>query len=222
MSVNDGEIEYTLGDELAEEGAYFVQAWDAVGNVTEAAFTIDKSAPAIALKGVANAGKTNGNVTITVADDATEFKVFLNGKEISYKAGKELRDEGAYKATVKDELGNTVEVTFTIDKTAATLVLNGVENGGSTKGSVSITDLSETATVVVSKDGETIEYNLGDELKEAGRYAITVTDECGNVSEYSFEITKGISGWAITGIVVGSLVVIAGAVFIILKKRGTV
>lgn len=220
--LNDGEIEYTLGDELAEEGAYFVQAWDAVGNVTEAAFTIDKSAPAIALKGVANAGKTNGNVTITVADDATEFKVFLNGKEISYKAGKELKDEGAYKATVKDELGNSVEVSFTIDKTAATLVLNGVENAGKTKGEVSLTDLSETATVVVVKDGETVEYTLGELLNEAGRYAITVTDTCGNVSEYSFEITKGISGWAITGIVVGSLVVIAGAVFIILKKRGTI
>ena len=220
--LNDAEIEYTLGGELTEEGSYFVQAWDAVGNVTEAAFTIDKSAPAIALKGVANAGKTNSNVTITVADDATEFKVFLNSKEISYKAGKELKDEGAYKATVKDELGNSVEVSFTIDKTAATLVLNGVENGGKTKGEVSLSDLSETATVVVTKDGETIEYTLGELLNEAGRYAITVTDECGNVSEYSFEITKGISGWAITGIVVGSLVVIAGAVFIILKKRGTI
>ena len=220
--LNDAEIEYTLGGELTEEGSYFVQAWDAAGNVTEAAFTIDKSAPAIALKGVANAGKTNGNVTITVADDATEFKVFLNGKEISYKAGKELKDEGAYKATVKDELGNTVEVTFAIDKTAATLVLSGVENGGKTKGEVSLSDLSETATVVVTKDGETIEYTLGELLNEAGRYAITVTDECSNVSEYSFEITKGISGWAITGIVVGGLTLIAGAAFIILKKRGTI
>ncbi len=220
--LNDGAIEYVLGNELAVEGSYFVQAIDAVGNVAEAAFTIDKTAPAITLKGVANAGKTNENVTITVADDATEFKVFLNGKEISYKAGKELKDEGTYKATVKDELGNTAQVSFIIDKTAATLVLNGVENAGKTKGEVSLSDLSETATVVVTKDGETIEYTLGELLNEAGRYVITVTDTCGNVSEYSFEITKGISGWAITGIVVGSLVVIAGAVFIILKKRGTI
>ena len=126
------------------------------------------------------------------------------------------------KATVKDELGNTVEVTFTIDKTAATLVLNGVENAGKTKGEVSLSDLSETATVVVTKDGETIEYTLGDLLNEAGMYVITVTDECGNVSEYSFEITKGISGWAITGIVVGSLTLLGGAAFIILKKRGVI
>ncbi len=220
--LNDTEIEYTLGDELTAEGSYFVQAWDAVGNVAEGAFTIDKSAPTIALKGVTNASKTNGNVTITVADDATEFKVFLNGKEISYKAGKELKDEGAYKATVKDELGNTVEVSFTIDKTAATLVLNGVENGGKTKGEVSLSDLSEVATVVVTKDGETLEYNLGDLLNGAGRYAITVTDECGNVSEYSFEITKGISGWAIAGIVVGSLTLLGGVVVFILKKRGVI
>lgn len=217
---NDGAIEYAFGEELTAEGAYFVQAVDSVGNIEEAAFIIDKSAPEIALKGVQNNGKTNGNVTITVADDATECKVFLNGKEVAYKAGKELKDEGMYKATVKDALGNMVEVTFTIDKTAATLVLNGVENGGSTKKTVSFSDLSETATVVVIKDGEIIEYNLGDELNEAGRYAITVTDESGNVSEYSFEIKEGISAWAIAGIVVGSLTLLGGAVFIILKKRG--
>ena len=220
--LNDAEIEYVFSSELSDEGVYRVTAMDDIGNVAESTFFIDKTAPAIALKGVANAGKTNSNVTITVADDATEFKVFLNGKEISYKAGKELKDEGAYKATVKDELGNAVEVSFIIDKTAATLVLNGVENGGKTKGEVSLSDLSETATVVVVKDGETVVYTLGELLNEAGRYAITVTDECGNVSEYSFEITKGISGWAITGIVVGGLVVIAGAVFIILKKRGAI
>ena len=174
------------------------------------------------MKGVANEGRTNSNVTITLAEDAAELKVFLNGKEITYKLGKELNDEGAYKVTATDELGNTAEVTFTIDKTEATIVLNGVENGASTKGSVSITDLSETATVAVSKDGETIEYNLGDELKEAGRYAIIVTDESGNVSEYAFEITKGMSGWAIAGIVIGSLTLLGGVAFIILKKRGII
>ena len=220
--LNDGAIEYVLGNELTAEGVYFVQAIDAVGNVTEATFTIDKTAPIITLKGVANEGRTNSNVTITLAEDAAELKVFLNGKEITYKLGKELNDEGAYKVTATDELGNTAEVTFTIDKTEATIVLNGVENGGSTKGSVSITDLSETATVAVSKDGETIEYNLGDELKEAGRYAIIVTDESGNVSEYAFEITKGMSGWAIAGIVIGSLTLLGGVAFIILKKRGII
>ncbi|MBQ7830621.1 MAG: hypothetical protein IJ393_00945 [Clostridia bacterium] len=220
--LNDEVIEYTLGDELTAEGSYFVQAVDSVGNVAEVAFVIDKSAPEITLKGVQNGGKTNGNVTITVADDAAECKVFLNGEEIAYKAGAELKDEGLYKATVKDALGNTVEVTFTIDKTAATLVLNGVENGGTTKKTVSLSDLSEKATVVITKDGETIEYNLGDELNEAGMYVITVTDESGNVSEYFFEIKEEISGWAIVGIVAACVVVLGGVVFIILKKRGVI
>ena len=220
--LNDGAIEYVFGNELTAEGVYFVQAWDAVGNVAEAAFTIDKTAPAITLKGVANAGKTNGNVTITVAEDTAELKVFLNGKEITYKLGKELKDEGAYKVTAKDALGNTAEATFTIDKTAPTIILNGVENGGSVKGSVSISDLSETATLKVTKDGEELAYNLGDELKEAGMYEIIVTDESGNVSEYAFEITKGMSGLVITGIVIGSITLLGGAVFIILKKRGVI
>lgn len=67
---------------------------------------------------------------------------------------------------------------------------------------------------------EWLTYTLGELLNEAGRYSITVTDESGNVSQYSFKITKGISGWAIADNVAGSLVALGAVVVIILKKRG--
>lgn len=46
---------------------------------------------------------------------------------------------------------------------------------------------------------------LGKTLNGAGRYEITVTDACGNVSVYTFEITKGASLWAVVGIVAAVL-----------------
>ena len=67
-----------------------------------------------------------------------------------------------------------------------------------------------------------MEYTLGETLKGGGRYEITVTDACGNVSAYSFEIAKGTSPWAVVGIVAGCLVLIGGVVVIILKKRGVI
>ncbi len=217
--LNDEVIEYRLDDELTAEGLYFVQAVDSVGNVTEASFTIDKSAPEILLKGVKNGGKTNSNVTITVSDDTTEIKVFLNGKEVAYKAGEGLKDEGNYKATVKDALGNTAEVTFTIDKTAATIILNGVENGGSTKGNVTIGEPSENASFKVYFNEEEIAYAYGDILRDVGSYKVVVTDDCGNIAEYTFEIEKKISNAGIALISIGGVGLLGGIVFFILKKK---
>ena len=217
--LNDEVIEYRLDDELTAEGLYFVQAVDSVGNVTEASFTIDKSAPEILLKGVKNGGKTNSNVTITVSDDTTEIKVFLNGKEVAYKAGEGLKDEGNYKATVKDALGNTAEVMFTIDKTAATIILNGVENGGSTKGNVTIGEPSENASFKVYFNEEEIAYAYGDILRDVGSYKVVVTDDCGNVAEYTFEIEKKISNAGIALISIGGVGLLGAIVFFVLKKK---
>ena len=63
---------------------------------------------------------------------------------------------------------------------------------------------------------------LGKTLNGAGRYEITVTDACGDVSVYTFEITKGASPWAVVGIVAVCLVLIGGVAVIILKKRGVI
>ena len=175
--------------------------------------------PVGALYGVEPNGATNGTVTFIWTDEAV-VTLMKNGVAMNYMSGQELTEDGVYVLTFANHDGDEQVYVFTIDKTAPTILLNGVENGGSTKGSVSITDLSERATVVVSKDGKIIEYNLGDELKGVGRYAITVTDESGNVSNYSFEIVKGASAWAVVGIVAACVAVLGGVVVLILKKRG--
>ena len=50
-------------------------------------------------------------------------------------------------------------------------------------------------------------------------FKVTVTDEIGNTSEYSFTIEKSISVGAIIGIILGILGVVGVAVVIILKKK---
>ena len=176
----------------------------------------------IAIIGPSGCGKTSILSIIAGLIKPSGGKVYLNGEEIEYTLGTELTEEGSYKAVATDLVENSAEVSFTIDKTAPMIVLNGVKNGGKVKGEVSLSDLSETAEIVVKKNGKLVEYTLGETLKGAGRYEITVTDACGNASRYSFEITKGVSPWAVVGIVAGSLTLLGGVVFIILKKRGVI
>ena len=88
-----------------------------------------------------------------------------------------------------------------------------------TKDAVTIGTPSENATVKLYKDGAEVKYTVGDEITEAGAYRITVEDECGNLSEYSFEIEEGISGVVIFLIILGSLLLVGGIVVFILKKK---
>ena len=207
--------------ELFEDGVYEVGVV-VDGETYSFTVTVDSTLPVITLNGVEDKGGTNGNVSITVSEEKATLTVLLNGEGMAYTAGEELTAEGEYLITAVDLAGNCAQASFTIDKTAPTLVLNGVENGGKIKGGVSLSDLSETAKITVKKDGKIVEYTLGETLKGAGRYEITVTDACGNVSAYSFEIAKGTSPWAVVGIVAGCLVLIGGVVVIILKKRGVI
>ena len=79
--------------------------------------------------------------------------------------------------------------------------------------------MSETAEVQVYRNNETIEYVSGMELSEVGIYHIVVTDEVGNVTEYSFEIEKSLNGGIIALIVIAVLAVVGVGVFLLLKKR---
>ena len=97
--------------------------------------------------------------------------------------------------------------------------MNGVDNGGSTKNGVTLTELSETATVKVYLNGEEIAYTEGDVLQTPGDYKVVLEDVCGNVNEYSFTIQKTLSGGVIALIVIGGVAFVGAIVFFILKKK---
>ena len=202
---NGEAFEYKLGDELTEPATYTFKMVDALGNTKEISFTIVN----------ALYGKFEQEI-----DEMPGFeKVLVNGEAVTLEKGTlTLTATGAYEVTI---VANGIEQKFTIniDATAPTLTITGVENGGVTKDAVILSDPSEEATVVLTRDDEVVEYTLGDEITEPGVYKATVTDAMGNVTEYSFELEKGVNGAVIALIVIAVIAAIGGVVVFILKKK---
>lgn len=204
----DGEAaEYTLGDAITVPGKYTLALTDKLGNKTEISFEIVQP---LVKEFIYNFDNTPGFE-----------KALVNGEEKRLNYGTlELFEDGTYEVgTVVN--GKTYNFVVTVDGTAPTLTLTGVENGGATKDAVVLSDMSETADMKVYKNDVEISYNLGDELTEEGIYKVVLTDDCGNVTEYTFEILHSMNGGAIALIIIGVLLV-AGVIVlvVIMRKKG--
>ena len=202
---NGEKIDYVLGSAISEPAEYTLAVTDALGNHSEISFKVVEP---LVKEFTHNFDEIEGFGGVTV-----------NGEDRRLNYGTlELTEDGVYEVGVIVG-GNTYLFKVTVDGTAPTITLGGVENGGATKDAVTIGNPSENATVKVTLNGEPIEYTLGDEITEPGEYKVTVTDEIGNTAEYSFTIEKSISVGAIIGIILGILGVAGVVVVIILKKK---
>ena len=202
---NGEKIDYVLGSAISVPAEYTLAITDALGNHEEISFKVVES---LVKEFTHNFDDVEGFGGVTV-----------NGEDRRLNYGTlELKEDGVYEVGVIVS-GNTYLFKVTVDGTAPTIALDGVENGGSTKDAVTISNPSEDATVKVTLNGEPVEYTLGDEITEPGEYRVTVTDEIGNTAEYSFTVEKTISVGAIIGIILGVLGVIGVVVIIILKKK---
>ena len=201
-------IEYEAGEAITEPAAYTVTLTDEIGNKAEFGFTIVE--PIV--------GKYEKEI-----DLIPDFeKVLVNGTEVTLEKGTlTLTESGVYEVSVVAG-GKSYPFTVTVDATAPTLTLNGVENGGATTEAVTLTDVSEEAEVVVTLNGEAIEYTVGDELTEIGEYKVTVTDACGNATEYTFTIEKGANIALIVIIVILVLGGIGTGVFFYFKRKNSI
>lgn len=116
-----------------------------------------------------------------------------------------FRTSGVYKIILTDEFrtGDAAVIEIieykqpTID---ATLV--GVENGGYTNGTVSVG--TDEVTVTATKDGETIGYNSGVELKNDGEYVIVFENFDGKKLVYKFVIDTIAPELTVSGTTCGS------------------
>lgn len=205
MTKNGEPMEYKLGTELLEPGVYTVKMVDSLGNTKELSFTIVD----------ALYGKFEREI-----DEMPGFsKVLVNGEEVTLEKGTlSLTESGIYEVAIVAN-GKEQKFTVTVDATAPTLKIEGVENGGSTKGAVTLSDLSSDATMKVYLDDVLVEYNLGDELTDVGVYRIVLEDAAGNVSEYSFEILWKMPAVAIVLIVIAALGVVGTVVWLVISKK---
>ena len=204
----DGEVaEYTLGDAITAPGKYTLALTDKLGNKSEISFEIVQ--PLVK------------EFTYNFDDTPGFEKALVNGEEKRLNYGTlELFEDGIYEVGAVVN-GKTYSFVVTVDGTAPTLTLSGVENDGATKETVVLSDLSENADMKVYKNDTEISYNIGDELTEEGVYKVVLTDDCGNVTEYTFEILHSMNGGAIALIIIGVLLV-AGVIVlvVIMRKKG--
>jgi len=204
----DGEkVDYALGSAITEIGDYTLVLTDALGNNEVITFRIIQPLVQEFTHNFDNV-EGFGGVLVNGADKRLNYGTL------------ELFEDGSYEVGVIVG-GKTYNFAVTVDGTAPVLTLNGVENGGSTKESVTLSDLSEKATMKVYLNDTEIEYTLGAELTELGKYRVVLTDEAGNVAEYEFEILYKMNGGAIALIIIGVLAILGIILAIILGKRAT-
>lgn len=194
---------------------------------------VDTEDPEIELNDVENGGFSKNDVTVKYSDQ-TFYSNTLTARysrsststipstgSTSFSGTKTFSSEGNYAVTVTDSVGNTTTKTFTIDKTAPTLTLSGVTNGGFTNGSVSAswsTSIgSVRAQLVNSNDSLTVKYSRstgstfpttatttyarGTKLTLEGNYLMTITDKAGNSTSYTFTIDTSPPTLTLSGLI---------------------
>ncbi|WP_325636740.1 gliding motility-associated C-terminal domain-containing protein [Parapedobacter sp.] len=170
----DGEP-FPSGGTLDTEGDYTLIVTDAAGNMTVAAFTIDKTAPEIT--GVEDGASYNTDVTAAF----NEGTATLNGE--AFTSGTLITDEDEYTLVVIDASGNADTVRFTIDKTVPEIT--GVEDGALYNEEVTVSFNEGTATL----NGAA--FASGTVVTDEDEYTLVVTDAAGNADTVRFTIDSG-------------------------------
>jgi hypothetical protein len=199
-------ISYQSGEALTDEGAYQAVITDAYGNEKTVTFRI-----------VSDSAKTS--LDYTLGDGIKVVSVTKDGTPISVDGNHlAFADDGTYVVTY-EQGGKTYSFTLRLDTTAPEITLNGVEDGGTVDGTVSIDGLTEEGTVQVYKDGVLIDYKLGDALKDYGSYKVVVTDALGNARTYSFTLAFQMNVWAIVLICLGAAAAVGVTATVIVKRK---
>ena len=206
VTKNGAEYVYEIGTPLTEEGLYRMTAYDLYGNEKSISFQIVKG--------------TKTKLDYTLGTNVEIKSIDHDGEAVSAASGNRLNftEDGTYTVVCKAD-GKEYTFTLALDTTAPTIQLNGISDGGKGNVTVTITDLSEAGTVEVYKDGQLIDYNLGDEIKEYASYEVKVRDELGNERTYSFTLEYQMNGGAIALIIIGILLAVGVVIAIIFGKK---
>lgn len=205
IAAKDGvEYSYVLGTAIAEEGFYKFTVYDSYGNEKTFTFQIVKG-----MKTKLDYTLSDNVEIISIIHDGET--VLANGNRLNFTV------DGMYAVICKSD-GKEYTFTLSLDSTPPTILLSGVENGGSTTNKVKISDLSEECEIRVFHNGEEIDYTVGEELKEIGEYRVELKDSVGNLNEYNFTIQKSYGGYIALFVILG-IALIGGGVFTFLFVR---
>ncbi len=190
ITVNEKELTFT------EEGTYTVEVIDLAYNRTEVTFTIDKTVPVITLEGTGVNNNFRTDVKAIIEEENVhniKYRkddgrwITVNEKELTFT------DEGTYTIEVIDQAYNRTEVTFTIDKTAPVITLEGtgVNNNFRTDVKAIIEEENVHNIKYRKDDGRWITVNEKElTFTDEGTYTIEVIDQAYNRTEVTFTIDK--------------------------------
>ena len=186
---------------VTEDGEYTLTltAEDAAGNISQEiiSFTRDSSAPSISITGVTDGAyyKTDVTPTATVTDSVSTT-ILLNGS--AYVSGTTISEEGEYTLSVAAENAAGTQsgdqVTFTIDKTAPTVIISrdpstddGINDWYVTRPTITITTNEEAEISYTVGAGDAASYSEPFVIEEDGTFTInaTATDLAGNTGTAS-------------------------------------
>ncbi len=182
---------YSKGTLITAEGVYTFTLINKVGLEFTENIVIDRTPPVISVFDAEN-NEINDEVSLSyIYFDWTESGCTATVNGEAYKVKTYITKDGIYKITLTDAAGNSASRTVRVARQKPTIILqksSGGEltNGGSTTASVVIILTSEySATIKV--DDEVYNYS---EISEIGTHTVVVTDEFGNIAEYSFTIKE--------------------------------
>ena len=138
----------------------------------------------------------------------------LGGNGVDYKSSYvSMEQEGQYVVEYRCPVTETrYSFSATVDHTAPTLALPGVDEDGYAKGPVDISDLEQGAKIGIWLNEQEISYVSV--LTQSGSYRIILEDEAGNTNSYQFVIRVyfNVSGIIFLVVVLAAAVGVGGYV----------
>lgn len=149
--------------------------------------------------------------------------IMQNGIELDHAHSNyyEFLEDGEYQICWRNEtINRQYIVKFTLDRQAPTLALPEVVDGKASS-QVSLSDLEAGCYIVVETNGESRTLKgTGNTLKEAGDYVLTVYDQAGNFTQYSFTIEFYLNFSAVA-VIIMVLLILAGILIYCRRVRKT-
>ena len=174
-----------------------VVVYDLAGNsaiVKVKVLNIDKEAPMI--EGLTEGVSSYKTLTLKFTDMTGPITIVMQkgneaatSEELASEATKTIDEEGAYKLTATDALGNSVTILFDIDKTATNI--SGVEDNGRYKEATPVFTEGAAVLKTLNSNGDvisTVDFVSGTVVTEDGSYELVVTDAAGNETSIKFVI----------------------------------
>ncbi len=194
-------IAWPTDGKLTADGVYAISVKDKIGNSLSFTFTIDRTAPAVAVKTkakkvLANGGATNeAEVTATITD-ASKFTKSVTKDGVSLKFPSKFTAEGTYIITATDTAGNKATFKFVIDRVApvisAKTAKGAVSNNATVNQDVVIAVTDRAAvTKTLTQNGKAIAWPSNNKVTADGKYVVTAKDSMGYAAAaFTFTIDK--------------------------------